>query len=177
MGAIKMKKSKRECICSLCGNIVNGNVDPTRELVCWRCTDNLVEKIRTEEELLKTSFRDTKDYEFKLRSFKEKGKAENQNVLLKKARKKMGWSQQRLAVALGISQSLVTQMELGTRPLTPTSLALLELINFPVFDKQLIIQQLQESRKKPISTYAPPQFCAKNPIDSKQVTDAQNEGQ
>ena len=135
-------KNKKNCVCSVCGNQVSGNVDPKRELVCWRCTDRLVEKIRTEEELLKTSFRDTKDYEFKLRSFKEKGKAENQNVLLKKARKKMGWSQRRLATELGISQQFVAQMEMGRRTLTPTSLALLELVNFPVFDKQLIMQQL-----------------------------------
>ena len=132
--------------------------------------------IRQLEKLIKADFKTTEDFHFKIKSYLTKGRALGPDKQLRNARKKMKFSQARLAVELGCSQQFITQMENGNRPLTKEALLMVELAGFPVFNKALILKQLQESREKPISPYGEGRFACENVVDSKGVLATENGG-
>jgi DNA-binding transcriptional regulator YiaG len=72
-----------------------------------------VDIIRYLEGELKTEFRDTQDFHEKIRAFLMYGgkKRATEGRRLKEAREKLGWSQQKLAEALGVSRQTIIRFE------------------------------------------------------------------
>jgi transcriptional regulator with XRE-family HTH domain len=137
--------------------------------------------IRELERLTKSDFKNTDDFHAKIKTFLTNGKALSPGKQLQIARKKMGYTQTRLGVELGCSQPFIAQMERNERPLIKQAVFLIELTNYPVFDKALILKQLHENDKKDngsrLPPYAQPEFAYKNLIDFKGLTGHKNGGQ
>jgi len=132
--------------------------------------------IRELERLLRTDFKSTEDFHFKIKSYLTNGKAQGPGKQLRNARRKMKFSQSRLALEFNCSRQFITQMENGNRPLTKEALSLVELTNYPVFNKGLILKQLRETDSQAIPNHAEPDFACQNVVDSKGVLAIKNEG-
>lgn len=102
--------------CCICGEPQYNNVSkPPVKVECSACVDTKVEGIRKLEREMGVDFAETADMRRKCeRVTLNKGKrAEGE---LRTARKQKGWSQQELAIHLGVSKQMVQQMEAGRRP-------------------------------------------------------------
>lgn len=92
--------------CCECRGPIYENVDSSRDVVCAKCTSNLLTRIKHSEETMKTDFRDTSDMRQKksyLRA-KLKDKTDEKELnfrtlgrRLKSSRKKVGWTQDQCA--------------------------------------------------------------------------------
>ena len=147
-----MNLEKPKAYCCKCGAPIFFNVDPTRDVVCGRCTSEKVEAVKElEEEFgaeireLKKRFRKVKkkkqaddalgiirnheEYQYTLELAKnkeERKQAKRANDELREARKKKGCSLESLSLYLGCSKSFLCQMEKGRKPLNSKALEFIE---------------------------------------------------
>lgn len=132
--------------------ICNGYLGDDAESVQLR-----VAIIKELENTFNTVFKDTWDFFNKMENFLS---ATNLGSALREEREQLGWTQARLAAVLGVSQSLVAQMENGTKPLINKALEFLA----------------KKGRNVPRVPHAQPDFGNKNAIDNKEDTGGKNGG-
>jgi len=147
----------------ICGNRLGDDFNSTQKKT------RVIQEL---EKLLKTDFKNTEDFHFKIKSYLKTGQAVSPGKQLQRARKKMEMSQIRISLELECSRDVVAKMENGKRPLSKNALLLIELTNYPNFNKSLILKQLQEYRTKSTLDHEEPPFSHKNVVDSKQVARA-----
>lgn len=145
-----MKLSKKRSIEGMQAYVAR--VQVLHKIICDRKLASDIESVQARigitrelEKLLGTDFKDTQDFHFKIQSFLTKGRTESPGVQLKKARKKMRWTQVDLAKGLCCSQQFIAAMEKNKKPLTKEAIKFIELTSYPVFNKRLIIKQLKET--------------------------------
>ncbi|GAH37325.1 unnamed protein product [marine sediment metagenome] len=121
-------KQKPKAFCCECGDPIYANVDPSRDVVCAKCTNKKVNTLIVLEKKMKTDFKDTKDFNEKVGMFDVENKRKHHaGTQLRKIRKAKGFSQKIMALELGCSERHLKRMESGVLPLNKAVLKLFSL--------------------------------------------------